>query len=58
MIKKEILEIIKKKELDIRKRGPLPRPFDQKLTPDVITTVAKAIISIGSKFKNSLCSKP
>lgn len=48
------LEFLNKQNFDLRKIGMIsPRPFDQKLTPDIIYTVAKLFAAQGMlSFKN------
>lgn len=48
-IKQKLLELAASdnSSLDIRVRGALPRPMDQKVTPDVLCAVAKTILSLG-----------
>lgn len=53
IMENKIKNFLKINELDIRKRGPLPRPFDQKVTPDVLSTVSEAILSIDESFTNN-----
>ena len=47
-----IKEFLDKQELDMRIRGALPRPFDQKVTPDILCTISKALLSKGNTFSN------
>lgn len=46
-----IKEFLKKQILDIRVQGKIARPFDQKLTPDVVYTVCSVIYEFTKKNK-------